>query len=118
MTGPRRQSIRQPMTRIRELEAIRPGTLVMATSSPSPRYFLRVSSGWHAADYRGCTALQRILSAELEGWPDALHSSDLRLPAVIVSYPDELDPALPELADIAALAALHDHAAELGQAVA
>lgn len=113
-TSQKRQSIRQPMVRIRELDAVRPGTLVMATSSPAPRYFLRVPGGWHAADAHGCTALQRILSAELEGWPDTLPSDDIRRPAVIVAHPDELDPALPELADLAAHAELMELAAAVG----
>lgn len=106
------------MIRLRELEALRPGTLVMAASAPAPRYFLRVHGGWHAADATGGTALQRILHAELIGWPDKLQSIDIRRPATVVAYPDELDPALPELADLQAVEELQAHAARLGRVIA
>lgn len=112
MTHERRTA--QKLVRLRELDALRPGSLIMATSSPAPRYFLRVPGGWHAADAHGCTALQRILAAELEGWPDTLPTSDIRRPVVVVALPEELDPALPELADLAAHAELMELAAAVG----
>lgn len=115
MTDERRTA---PMIRLRELEQLKPGTLVMASSAPAPRYFLRVHGGWHAADATGCTALQRVLHAELPGWPEKLQSIDIRRPAIVVAYPDDLDPGLPELADLQAIEELQAHAARLGRVVA
>ena len=79
------------LTRLRELDALPLGTLVLATSSPAPRYFLRVAGGWHAADARGRTELQAILHSELAGWPPVLQHKDIRRPAYVVAHPDELD---------------------------
>ena len=80
----------QQLTRLRELEALRPGTVVMATSSPRPRYFRRVLGGWAACDPYGRTGLQRLLSRELEGWPPVLPSKDLRRPVAVVALPEDL----------------------------
>lgn len=80
----------QRLTRLRELEALRPGTVVMATSSPHPRYFRRVLGGWAASDAYGRTGLQRLLSAELDGWPPVLPSRDLRRPVAVVALPEDL----------------------------
>jgi len=79
------------LRRLRELDALPLGTLVLATSSPAPRYFLRVAGGWHAADSRGRTDLHETLHAELSGWPTVLRNSDLRRPVYVVARPDELD---------------------------
>lgn len=78
------------LRRLRELDALPLGTLVLATSSPAPRYFLRVAGGWHAADARGRTELQAILYRELDGWPPVLRHEDIRRPAYVVASPDEL----------------------------
>lgn len=80
----------QQLTRLRELDALRPGTVVMATSSPHPRYFRRVPGGWAASDSFGRTALQTILARELDGWPPVLPSSDLRRPVAVVALPEDL----------------------------
>lgn len=80
----------QKLIRLRELEALRVGTVIMANSAPDPRYFRRVPGGWAASDAFGRTALQRILARELEGWPDVLTTDDIRRPAVVVALPDEL----------------------------
>lgn len=78
------------LTRIRELDALPHGTLVLATSNPHPRYFLRVAGGWHAASATGSTELHDILVRELDGWPPVLPSRDLRRPAYVVAAPHEL----------------------------
>ena len=78
------------LTRLRELHALPHWTLVLATSNPDPRYFLRVPGGWHAADPWGCTDLQDILAHELEGWPDVLSHEDVRRPVYVVADPHEL----------------------------
>lgn len=82
------------LRRLRELDALPLGTLVLATSSPAPRYFLRVAGGWHAADARGRTELQTILHRELAGWPPVLRHEDIRRPAFVVAKPDELEPVV------------------------
>lgn len=87
-TAPQPQALR--LTRLRELDSLASGTVVMATSNPSPRYFRRVPGGWAACDHAGHTALQRVLAAELEGWPDVLASRDLRRPVSVVALPHEL----------------------------
>lgn len=79
------------LARLRELDALPCGTLVLATSNPDPRYFRRVPGGWHAADATGCTELHEVLVRELDGWPSALPSRDLRRPVYVVARPDELD---------------------------
>lgn len=99
MTNERRtaQSPRE-LRRLRELHALPHGTLVLATSNPDPRYFLRVPGGWHAADAHGSTELHDILVRDLEGWPSVLGHKDLRRPVYVVAdphelpVPDELDP--------------------------
>lgn len=78
------------LRRLRELDALPLGTLILASSNPDPRYFLRVPGGWHAADAYGDTALQRILAADLTGWPDTLTHDDIRRPVAVVAKPDEL----------------------------
>lgn len=88
----RRTAHDRELRRLRELDALPLGTLVLATSSPAPRYFLRVAGGWHAADARGRTELQAILYRELEGWPPVLRHDDIRRPAFVVAKPDELEP--------------------------
>lgn len=80
------------LPRLRDLEALPLGTLVIATSSPAPRYFLRVAGGWKAADSRGDTTLQRVLVADLEGWPAVLPHRDIRRPVYVVARPDDLAP--------------------------
>lgn len=87
----RRTAHDRELRRLRELDALPLGTLVLATSSPAPRYFLRVAGGWHAADAHGRTDLQAILHAELSGWPPVLRHGDIRRPAYVVAKPDELD---------------------------
>lgn len=87
-----RTTHRRKVARLRELAALPLGTLVLATSSPAPRYFLRVAGGWNAADYRGDTTLQRVLAADLDGWPAVLPHRDIRRPVYVVARPDELAP--------------------------
>lgn len=87
----RRTTHDRKLSRLRELDALPPGTLVLATSSPAPRYFLRVAGGWHAADAHGRTELQTILHDELAGWPPVLRHDDIRRPVYVVANPDELD---------------------------
>lgn len=111
MTDERRTA--QKLVRLRELEALRPGTVIMANSAPDPRYFRRVPGGWAASDPFGRTALQRILAQELEGWPDVLPTADIRRPVVVVALPDELPPEVRahELADELAVVALEEELA-------
>lgn len=78
------------LTRIRELDGLPHGSVVMATSAPHPRYFRRVPGGWAACDAFGRTALQDVLARELPGWPPVLPSRDLRRPVALVALPDEL----------------------------
>lgn len=97
MTTERRTSSSNttPLVRLRELDALAMGTVIMASSSPVPRYFRRVAGGWAACDAYGCTALQAILHAELDGWPEVLPSHDIRRPAMIVARAGELPDVLP-----------------------
>lgn len=78
------------LRRLRELAALPHGTLVLATSNPDPRYFLRVPGGWHAATADGSTELQAILARDLTGWPDTLGHHDLRRPVYVVADTHEL----------------------------
>lgn len=80
------------LTRLRELDGLPLGTLVLATSSPAPRYFLRVAGGWHAADPWGSTDLHDSLTADLAGWPRVLSHRDIRRPVYVIGKPDELEP--------------------------
>lgn len=80
----------QILTRLRELDALPFGAVVMATSSPAPRYFRRVAGGWHACGPYGDTALHEQLVRELDGWPVVLPHRDLRRPVAVVARPDEL----------------------------
>ena len=81
------------LTRLRELDALPLGAVVMATSSPAPRYFRRVAGGWHACGPYGDTALHEQLVRELDGWPVTLAHRDLRRPVAVVT---------PELAGVPA----------------
>lgn len=78
------------LTRLRDLDALPLGTLVLATSSPAPRYFLRVAGGWKAADAHGSTELHAILYRDLSGWPLVLDHADILRPAYVVASADEL----------------------------
>lgn len=82
------------LTRVRELNALRAGTLVMVSGTVEPRYFLRAGSGWHAADAYGDTALQDELVRDLAGWPETVPSRDLLRPVYVVAEPHELAPEL------------------------
>lgn len=86
----RRTAHDRQLRRLRDLDKLPLGTLVLATSSPAPRYFLRVAGGWHAADATGCTELHDMLVRDLSGWPSELSSRDLRRPVYVVAKPDEL----------------------------
>lgn len=80
----------QVLTRLRELDALPLGAVVMASSSPAPCYFRRVFGGWHACGPYGDTALHEQLVRELDGWPVVLPHRDLRRPVAVVARPDEL----------------------------
>lgn len=84
------------LTRLRELDALPFRTLVVV-NAPSPRYFLRVPGGWHAANALGDTALQDELVRDLPGWPAIIPSKDLRRPVVAVDQLPEPVLVLPEL---------------------
>ena len=73
------------LTRIRELDKLPAGTIVLATSSPEPRYFLRHSSGWLACSALGDVIEHMELWAQLDGWPVFLQSRDLRRPVAVVA---------------------------------
>lgn len=72
------------LTRLRDLEKQPTGTIVLATSHPEPRYFLRHRSGWLACSALGDVTEHMELWAQLEGWPPFLNSRDLRRPATVV----------------------------------
>lgn len=72
------------LTRLRELDQLPAGTIVLATSHPEPRYFLRHSSGWLACSALGDVTEHMELWAQLDGWPVFLPSRDLRRPATVV----------------------------------
>lgn len=76
--------IQRRLTRIRELNALREGTLVMVSDTPEPRYFRKAPHGWYAADAHGDTALHHELVRELQGWPETLNSTDLRRPVYVL----------------------------------
>ena len=73
------------LTRRRELEGRRIGTVVMANSSPLPRYFVRVRGGWQACDLWGDPWVNAELVKDLDGWPEVLDSGEIRLPAIVVA---------------------------------
>ena len=73
--------------RVRELDQLPAGTIAQATSSPSPRYFLRSGDGWLACTRDGSVALHMELWTQLDGWPHILPSRDLRRPVTVVSVP-------------------------------
>lgn len=72
------------VTRVRELDDIPAGTIVLATSHPEPRYFLRHSSGWLACNALGDVTEHMALWTQLDGWPAFLKSKDLRRPVTVV----------------------------------
>ena len=74
----------------RELDALPLGSVVLVSSSPNPCYFRRSSLGWLACHGDGDTSLQAELVADLDGWPTALPTRELRLPAVVVSLPTHM----------------------------
>lgn len=73
------------LTRIRELNRLPAGTIVLATSHPEPRYFLRHSLGWLACSALGDVTEHMALWTQLEGWPAFLKSRDLRRPVTVVA---------------------------------
>lgn len=72
------------LTRVRELDDLPAGTIVLATSHPEPRYFYRHSSGWLACSALGDVTEHMTLWTQLDGWPAALPSRDLRRPVTVV----------------------------------
>lgn len=80
----RRRPVTATLTRVRELNALKAGTVVKATSSPAPRYFLRWGPGWLACDELGDVALHMDIWAQLDGWPAVLPSRDLRRPVTVI----------------------------------
>lgn len=72
------------LTRVRELDDLPAGTIVLATSHPEPRYFLRHGSGWLACSALGDVAEHMALWTQLDGWPAFLQSRDLRRPVTVV----------------------------------
>lgn len=80
----RRRVTVNKLTRLRELDQLPAGTIVIATSHPEPRYFLRHGSGWLACSALGDVTEHMQLWAQLEGWPAFLKSRDLRRPVTVV----------------------------------
>ena len=74
----------QKLTRIRELDKLPAGTIVLATSHPEPRYFLRHRSGWLACSALGDVTEHMRMWTQLDGWPPFLPSRDLRRPVTVV----------------------------------
>lgn len=74
----------QKLTRLRELDQLPAGTIVLATSHPEPRYFYRHGSGWLACSALGDVTEHMTLWTQLEGWPACLPSRDLRRPVTVV----------------------------------
>ena len=72
------------LTRLRELDQLPTGSIVLATSHPEPRYFLRHGSGWLACSALGDVTEHMTLWTQLEGWPAFLTSKDLRRPVTVV----------------------------------
>lgn len=72
------------LTRVRELDDLPAGTIVLATSHPEPRYFYRHSSGWLACSALGDVTEHIQMWAQLDGWPAFLTSRDLRRPVTVV----------------------------------
>lgn len=72
------------LTRVRELDDLPAGTIVLATSSPEPRYFLRHRWGWAACSALGDVTEHMELWTQLDGWPAFLKSRDLRRPVIVV----------------------------------
>lgn len=79
------------LTRLREMDALPAGSIVRATSSPTPRYFLRWGSGWLACDELGDVAEHMDIWAQLDGWPIVLPSRDLRRPVTVHELPERTD---------------------------
>lgn len=84
MTVTKLQAPGDRVTRLRELDYLPAGTIVLATSHPEPRYFLRHSSGWLACSALGDVTEHMTLWTQLEGWPAFLPSRDLRRPVTVV----------------------------------
>lgn len=76
------------LTRVRELDDLPAGTIVLATSHPGPRYFLRHCSGWLACSALGDVTEHMRMWAQLDGWPVFLTSRDLRRPVTVVELPE------------------------------
>src|SRR5699024_9964378 len=72
------------VTRVRELDDIPAGTIVLATSHPEPRYFLRHSSGWLACNARGDVTEHTTMRTQLDRWPAFHNSKDLRRHVTVV----------------------------------
>lgn len=79
------------LSRLRELDDLHPGTIVLATSHPEPRYFLRHRSGWLACSPLGDVTEHMTMWAQLDGWPAFLRSRDLRRPVVVIVAHDRED---------------------------
>ena len=79
------------LTRLREMDALPAGSIVRATSSPTPRYFLRWGSGWLACDELGDVAEHMDIWAQLDGWPIVLPSRDIRRPVTVHELPERMD---------------------------
>lgn len=75
------------LTRGRELYDLPPGTIVQATSSGAPCYFIRYGDGFLACDRGGDVQLHMDLWADLDGWPVVLRALDLLRPATVISAP-------------------------------
>ena len=78
------------LTRLREMDALPAGSIVRATSSPAPRYFLRSGSGWLACDELGDVAEHMDIWKQLDGWPIVLPSRDIRRPVTVHELPERM----------------------------
>lgn len=78
------------VVRLRDMDRFPAGSIVRATSSPAPRYFLRWGSGWLACDELGNVAEHMDMWAQLDGWPPVLPSRDVRRPITVMEVPHEL----------------------------
>lgn len=76
------------LRRLRELERLTIGAVVLADSAPEPRYFRRWYGGWLACSPTGNTRLHDRMHAELAGWPLVLPLADIRRPVVVVAVPE------------------------------
>lgn len=78
------------LTYARELDTLPLGSVVLVSSSPDPCYFRRSSLGWLACHRDGDTSLHAELVEDLDGWPTALPTRELRLPAVVIYLPADM----------------------------